>query len=216
MFRCGLLLLTNRLSVCPSNLLPILNSALQYVSDCLYVHLTPEGSFHSMQTNDDVIRASQLLPSANIKQLITDIYTSATQCAKQTDVRVLLSNICADGLLTSNPYQLKRFCDVLLLPGNEDVILKEKVIAYAIQLFPNSLHNNATVKTLPVKKHHDTQSVTHENEPFKIYEHTCLGGTFDRLHSGHKLLLSQGALISSKSLTVGVTDGEMNRRKFNL
>lgn len=40
--------------------------------------------------------------------------------------------------------------------------------------------------------------------------HVVLGGTFDRLHVGHKLLLSAAALIATDSITVGVTDGPMN------
>jgi phosphopantetheine adenylyltransferase len=32
-----------------------------------------------------------------------------------------------------------------------------------------------------------------------------VGGTFDRLHGGHKLLLSAAALVCSRRLTVGIT-----------
>lgn len=34
----------------------------------------------------------------------------------------------------------------------------------------------------------------------------ALGGTFDRLHAGHKLMLSVAALVASKSVLCGVTD----------
>lgn len=37
----------------------------------------------------------------------------------------------------------------------------------------------------------------------------ALGGTFDRLHTGHKMLLSEAALMSRKRLLVGLTDVEM-------
>ena len=36
-----------------------------------------------------------------------------------------------------------------------------------------------------------------------------LGGTFDRLHTGHKVLLSEAVVLARKQLTVGVTDGDM-------
>lgn len=34
----------------------------------------------------------------------------------------------------------------------------------------------------------------------------ALGGTFDHLHAGHKILLSMGAWITSRKIIVGVTD----------
>ncbi|KAL0268613.1 UNVERIFIED_CONTAM: hypothetical protein PYX00_010475 [Menopon gallinae] len=54
-----------------------------------------------------------------------------------------------------------------------------------------------------------------KNDPdLKIYENVVLGGTFDRLHAGHKILLSQALLQCSKRLTVGVTDINMIRTKI--
>lgn len=42
-----------------------------------------------------------------------------------------------------------------------------------------------------------------------IYKHCVLGGTFDRLHLAHKLLLSEATLRASEKITVGVTDENM-------
>uniref|UniRef100_A0AC34GCE5 Cytidyltransferase-like domain-containing protein n=1 Tax=Panagrolaimus sp. ES5 TaxID=591445 RepID=A0AC34GCE5_9BILA len=50
------------------------------------------------------------------------------------------------------------------------------------------------------------------NDEPKPFKHVCLGGTFDRLHNGHKVLLSTAALLSDK-ITCGVTGGDMNRKK---
>lgn len=41
------------------------------------------------------------------------------------------------------------------------------------------------------------------------YSSVVLGGTFDRLHIGHKILLSEAALRAQKRLVVGVTDVNM-------
>lgn len=43
----------------------------------------------------------------------------------------------------------------------------------------------------------------------KIYNHSVLGGTFDRLHLAHKLLLTEAALRSKCKVTVGVTEESM-------
>jgi phosphopantetheine adenylyltransferase/dephospho-CoA kinase len=40
-----------------------------------------------------------------------------------------------------------------------------------------------------------------------------LGGAFDRLHDGHKLLLTASALLASRQLTCGVTNGAMLEHK---
>jgi pantetheine-phosphate adenylyltransferase len=46
-------------------------------------------------------------------------------------------------------------------------------------------------------------------EVVPIYRHTVIGGTFDHLHSGHRILLSMAAWLAEESLTVGVTAQEM-------
>lgn len=55
----------------------------------------------------------------------------------------------------------------------------------------------------------------HERQELvKFHDYVVLGGTFDRLHNGHKILLSQAALRTKKLLTVGVTDDCMIQCKF--
>lgn len=47
-----------------------------------------------------------------------------------------------------------------------------------------------------------------EAEGAEEYEVTALGGTFDHLHAGHKILLSMAASITTRKIIVGVT-GEL-------
>jgi len=48
-----------------------------------------------------------------------------------------------------------------------------------------------------------------EEEDELICDEVVLGGTFDRLHAGHKILLSEAATRCRSRLTIGVTDGPM-------
>jgi len=47
----------------------------------------------------------------------------------------------------------------------------------------------------------------------KIYTQVVLGGTFDRLHAGHKILMTTALLRCTQRLTVGVTGQEMLKNK---
>jgi len=46
------------------------------------------------------------------------------------------------------------------------------------------------------------------------YPAVCLGGTFDHMHVGHRILLSEACLLATHSITVGVTDGPMNNSQL--
>ena len=52
------------------------------------------------------------------------------------------------------------------------------------------------------------------NERGGLYEHVVLGGTFDRLHAGHKILLTAALLRCSSKLTVGVTGAQLLKNKI--
>ncbi|KIP12272.1 hypothetical protein PHLGIDRAFT_62214, partial [Phlebiopsis gigantea 11061_1 CR5-6] len=48
-----------------------------------------------------------------------------------------------------------------------------------------------------------------------LFPVTALGGTFDHLHAGHKILLSMAAWITATKLIVGMTDDSLLQRKAN-
>eukprot|EP00796_Vickermania_ingenoplastis_P013223 gene13223-9069_t len=57
--------------------------------------------------------------------------------------------------------------------------------------------------------------ISHEAEFGQMFKHVAVGGTFDRLHSGHKLLLSYAALYARDGLRVGIaSDALLKNKKF--
>lgn len=46
-----------------------------------------------------------------------------------------------------------------------------------------------------------------------MYENVVLGGTFDRIHAGHKILLTTSLLRCRNRITVGITEGDNLMKK---
>lgn len=51
-----------------------------------------------------------------------------------------------------------------------------------------------------------------QNPITAAYDYAVLGGTFDRFHSGHKILISAATLLAKKGVTIGVTDELMHKK----
>ena len=73
--------------------------------------------------------------------------------------------------------------------------------------FPRREHGYETGDS-PVPKSSSVWGTTSlmDHNRFKV---TALGGTFDHLHDGHKILLTVSAFLTSERLIVGVTDAEL-------
>ncbi|KAF1744008.1 hypothetical protein MXB_3224, partial [Myxobolus squamalis] len=57
-----------------------------------------------------------------------------------------------------------------------------------------------------------TSSFEKINIPSKS-DHVALGGTFDRLHDGHRLLLASSCFIAKKSISIGLVSQSMSKNK---
>lgn len=66
----------------------------------------------------------------------------------------------------------------------------------------------ATVRQRYIAKNHDIPEDTEsgDDKP-ELYPVVALGGTFDHLHCGHKILLSMALWITADKLIVGITGG---------
>ncbi|XP_063383809.1 bifunctional coenzyme A synthase isoform X1 [Cydia fagiglandana] len=128
---------------------------------------------------------------------ISNIYTRTSSYSK-LDVRLIIKPVDrVKNIRTYYPIDL-------LLYDNELSSEIEKLKKSA-----ESLKTDYQIQSIE----QDGELETFNEEPVKQYEYVALGGTFDRLHNGHKILLSQAVLRSTKHVTVGVTDVNMIQYK---
>lgn len=125
------------------------------------------------------------------------------------DVRVLLSNLKYTSLKT------------LQTAAPIDVVIFDKLYEKcAIDSFINNVLSNKQPECTIITLTNELQLTSNNNEnpteiknDDKVYKHVVLGGTFDQLHTGHKILLSEAILYATEKVTVGVTDINMLKSK---
>lgn len=203
--RTGLLLLTSVPQV-KQRLENILRATTNYVEKTLYVHFDldySQNSFRHKNTNPFTKN------NKHLKETIAFLYGHAFQNHEMLDVRILLSDIKR----YQSVWILQYPCDILLTdyPGYADA----KFVDYVnkkfknegnmhIQPLGNSIGQSDEQTVMEYKVNDSNMSLEDE-----VYDHTVMGGTFDRLHAGHKILLAEACLRTRKRLTIGVTDKQM-------
>lgn len=188
MAKTGLLICSN-----PFRLLRIFPKVQCDVQNTLYIHFFPIPVLDKRTVNH--------------RLTILDAYKQLNSTS--VDVRVLL---CGLKDVKDSQIATKRQVEVIFY---DDLIKSEQ-----LNNLVSSLSNKSPdFKTVFVQPNEDvcsvnTKDVSQKDESEnKLYESVVLGGTFDRLHHGHKILLSTAALQCTKKLTVGVTNISMLRCK---
>ncbi|KIH46095.1 cytidyltransferase domain protein [Ancylostoma duodenale] len=128
-----------------------------------------------------------VLSSRNLPTLKTLLTTAAQSVTTRLYIRV--QGPCLDSVLPSLYLQSSIHCPQL----DVRVLLGRKIPKYARLIGEESPQD---LSVIPPK-----------------YKKVVLGGTFDRLHNGHKVLLSKAALLASESVVCGVTDKAMIQKK---
>ncbi|XP_061716278.1 bifunctional coenzyme A synthase isoform X2 [Cydia pomonella] len=145
-----------------------------------------------IKINENSLNTLPLLSSQ-----ISNIYTRTSSYSK-LDVRLIIKPVdTVKNIRTYHPIDLLLYDNEL---SSEIEKLKKSVESLKTDYRIQSIEQDGKLETL-------------NQEPVKQYEYVALGGTFDRLHNGHKILLSQAVLRATKHVTVGVTDVNMIQSK---
>lgn len=190
MANTGLLVLTN-----PAKMKRLLFVIQKHVLKTLYIQYVPENIFAGNYNSTTLQQRD-----SEYSKKIVDIYKSTSTIASCLDIRVLLTNLkypARSIINTKKPVEVVIF-DQKCSKEEANTFIQDHLANKSLNYhFVNYIYN-----TYCNNAEHDVQKM-------KTYKNVVLGGTFDRLHNGHKILLSEAALRCTEKLTVGVTDTNM-------
>ncbi|CAF1290394.1 unnamed protein product [Didymodactylos carnosus] len=213
--KAALLLLTRPLSSDLNRSVPsLLLTVKPHVQSRLLIYLNPMKSLTQQQ--HEQLKPIQLTKNdrLSIRDFTTSVYSALTCFDHDLSVDVLLQNFDGEQIT------LPDYCQAVFTDSQQSVqLIKE----FCTKQFGQKLEENFILKYLTEltaatsieAKDHFTVSQT-ESDLLKenfTFDNGVLGGTFDHLHNGHKLLLSDSALLCDKKLVIGVTDGAMIQNK---
>ncbi|KAL0597685.1 Bifunctional coenzyme A synthase [Plecturocebus cupreus] len=233
-FRSGLLVLTTPLASLAPRLAPILTSAARLVNDTLYVHLQPGLSLEGpAQPQSTPVQAT-----FEVLDFITHLYAGA-DVHRHLDVRILLTNIRTKSTflppLPTSVQNLAHPPEVVLtdfqtLDGSQYNPVKQQLVRYAtscysccprlasVLLYPDYGTGEVRMEPLDVPLPSTIRPASpvarSPKQPLRGYHRGAVGGTFDRLHNAHKVLLSVACVLAQEQLVVGVADKDLLKSKL--
>ncbi|RPD66404.1 Nucleotidylyl transferase [Lentinus tigrinus ALCF2SS1-7] len=145
----------------------------------------------------------------DLQRLLTFVYVQATKVAQDMGKILLDVDVLLKGTTEPFPEQIVRDADRIF-----------SVIPHDTELpaLPASVEQRRSeIIVLPPDEHplHTPAPPPPPLDPSipPLYPVVALGGTFDHLHAGHKILLSMGAWIAKEKLIIGITDDPLLVKK---
>ncbi|XP_045693440.1 bifunctional coenzyme A synthase [Phyllostomus hastatus] len=234
LFRSGLLVLTTPLASLAPRLAPILTSAARLVNHTLYVHLQPGMSLEGPAQP----QSSPVQATFEVLDFITHLYAGANMHTN-LDIRILLTNIRTKNTFLPPPASSVQnlahppevvLTDFQTLDGSQYNPVKQQLERYAtscysccpqlssVLLYPDYEHGEPPVEPpvdpLPSTIRPSYPVARSPKQPVRGYGRGALGGTFDRLHNAHKVLLSVACILAQEQLVVGVADKDLLKSKL--
>lgn len=146
---------------------------------------------------------------------INQVYFNVSRWSTVLDVHILLPQF---PLLTlsvgAHSPPLQHEVDVLLSPLSSFEEVQE---APSYQLLSQRVQNDLRPRFQKIDVESDIDSnqaagqhsVPEVASSLQFYNSTVIGGTFDNIHNGHRLLLTHSSLVAKSRILVGVADGPL-------
>jgi cytidyltransferase-like protein len=186
----------------------------------------------SQQTIQDNLNVPQLIDDKyKLKLILNKLYQNSFKLNPKINVTCLLNNVHSIKLNNSIYFNYDLILTDLAIVSKESPVYK-KLIEFCFSNIPNKAiqnheNNKEQINDLPLysidcgkflKQNENESSLfsSHENDLIyanNVYHNSIMGGTFDRLHIGHKIMISEAVLLTKNNLLVGVTDESMLKRK---
>jgi len=143
-------------------------------------------------------------------RLASSVYSRPKEICPELNLHVLLPE-CS----TANKHDQRKLSDpvnLLLLPdqdGSEQVV---ESVKSKVSCFPD-------ISCCYLSEDHVVENIDLTDPQYnfdftKQYTGVVIGGTFDRLHDGHKLLIQTALLLADEKFTVGVANGPLLENKI--
>ncbi|KRX72470.1 Bifunctional coenzyme A synthase [Trichinella sp. T6] len=199
----GLLILTQRSSTLKIGIEFLLLKACQHVKGTLFISV-----------HENLVRQ---LTTENIWNFVQHTYNASCSLDKSLDVRLMVDSLkrVGDYKRKLNPETcLLLDCDLSQLG---DFFTSKERLHLPMQMV--MLHFDkqlADMSGLPTQMTTfcSMEKFSKAPQTLPMYKHIVLGGTFDRMHDGHKFLLTIALLLTKRQLTCGITCGSMLTNKF--
>ncbi|KAJ2081586.1 hypothetical protein GGI09_007598 [Coemansia sp. S100] len=127
---------------------------------------------------------------SHMQRRIAELYAVSVSHSQKVSVDIVPLNFCAYSADDMLPYKH----NATLLQSSDSMLP---------EWWPSEMHTN--VKSRYQQEYPLVGQSTRTPTPWKSFAHVAVGGTFDHLHVGHKILLTATALAATKRIVCGIS-----------